>query len=133
MQRASHALYVYDAKGRLSSFCPSGSSVDVVTDHVYLDPRIPGPRSLVAGGLRPTVLNSSHLFTPPLSVSSPPVQRPVTIGSQLGYSNISPESKDIYSITRAKPILTMDRQVRNLADRSNVLSEDTSKHRGGRL
>jgi hypothetical protein len=115
MQRVTHPKYFYDATGKLVNFAPSGASNDVVAEHVLLDPRADGPRSLVAGGLRPTVLNSPHLFTPPLSMTSPPVRRGGnTLQSQVGYANLpiipiplpdAEESRDIYALTTAQPVI----------------------------
>lgn len=120
MQSINHPVYTYDALGRLVNYTPSGATNDVVADHILLDPRIAGPRSLVAGGLVPVQvqvdqfnqqLKSSlipqHLFVPPLSMTSPPVSRPKTDATNLGYSSFDkiPESRDVYSITTAAPII----------------------------
>jgi len=112
MQSVNHPIYTYDAKGRLTNYTPSGASNDVVSSHVLLDPRIPGPRSLMSGGLIPEVkkpkLNSPHLFVPPLSLTSPPVTRPKTVASIIGYRAFDdvPEAQDVYSITTAAPLLS---------------------------
>ena len=53
MQRVNHPVYTYDALGRSVNYTPSGATNDVVAEHVLLDPRIPEPRSLIAGGLKP--------------------------------------------------------------------------------
>jgi len=116
MQSVNHPIYTYDALGRLTNYTPSGSTNDVVSQHILLDPRIPGPRSLIAGGLKPvqdTVYSSVSgqkkvdpaLYVPPLSLTSPPVARPKTAATQLGHANTSEELRDIYSITTATPIL----------------------------
>lgn len=107
MQSVNHPMYTYDSTGRLINFTPSGASNDVVAEHVLLDPRVQSPRSLSAGGLYPTVLNSPQLFTPPLSMTSPPVVREKTLASQFGYAAYKdvPETSDIYTITSAKPFL----------------------------
>jgi hypothetical protein len=120
MQSVNHPIYTYDAKGRLTNYTPSGASNDVVSQHLLLDPRIPGPRSLVSGGLvaeiKKPVLNSPHLFVPPLSLTSPPVVRPKTLASTLGYpafQNLA-EEQDVYSITTAAPLLSPPGQKNNL-------------------
>jgi hypothetical protein len=134
MQSIHHPIYTYDALGRLVNYTPSGSTNDVVSQHVLLDPRIPGPRSLVSGALKPVqqqqVFNSpnstgnpqndirksmaSSLYVPPLSLTSPPVTRPKTVASQLGYANVTnPEDRDIYSITTATPILDIPHDTGN--------------------
>lgn len=127
MQRVNNPHYVYDALGRLVNYTPSGATNDVVAQHVLLDPRIPGPRSLKAGGLKPVqpvetevIYNmptndvtirkkvNPSLYVPPLSLTSPPVTRPKTVASELGYANVaSPELHDIYGITTSTPILTI--------------------------
>lgn len=126
MQRASHPTYTYDSTGHLTNFTPSGGTNDIVSEHVLLDPRIAGPRSLIAGGLRPTILNEQTLFTPPLSMSSPPVKRGgTTAASLLGYTgDKKPEEADIYGLTTAKPFISIDRRVRNLADNSTIVGSD---------
>jgi hypothetical protein len=128
MQSVNHPVYTYDALGRLVNYTPSGATNDVVSKHVLLDPRIPGPRSLAAGGLKPVpvetpdeqillqqqtmrrvepVLNAKQLYVPPLSLTSPPVARPKTAATQLGYASFEthPEAQDVYSITTFAPIL----------------------------
>ena len=116
MQSVTHPTYVYDAKGRLANYTPSGGSNDVISQHVLLDPRIPGPRSLQAGGLvpeiRPRVLNAPHLFVPPLSLTSPPVTRPKTLATHIGYASFEnvPEASDIYGVTTAAPLLQVPRR-----------------------
>jgi len=126
MQRVSHPTYTYDSNGRLTNFSPSGGTNDVVAEHILLDPRIDGPRSLVAGGLRPTILNTSHLFTPPLSMTSPPVKRGGLSNSIVGYSS-TPGESDIYTLTTAKPFISLDRRVHNLAENSNFVSGNPNK------
>lgn len=123
MQSVNHPIYTYDALGRLVNYTPSGSTNDVVAQHILLDPRIPGPRSLKSGALKPVLLQqqsllqnkyTSTLYVPPLSMTSPPVTRPSTVASQLGYANVkSPEERDIYSITTAAPILDIPHDTGN--------------------
>lgn len=122
MQSVSHPVYTYDATGKLTNYVPSGSTNDVVAEHVLLDPRIEGPRSLVAGGLQPTVLNSPHLFVPPMSVTSPPIRREKTIASVTGYANVDSSAVDIHSLTQATPLLSLDRRNNTPADNSNAVS-----------
>ena len=125
MQRVNTPKYAYDALGRLTNYTPSGGSADVVSSHVMLDPRISGPRSLVQGGLQPVIHESPQtgnaallqgvvdtkvnpvLYTPPLSLTSPPVVRPKTDATILGHATFSnqPESQDLYAVTTARPIL----------------------------
>lgn len=63
MQRVTNPIYTYDALGRLVNYTPSGATNDVVAQHVMLDPRIPGPRSLISGGLHPVVGENSSDMT----------------------------------------------------------------------
>jgi len=127
MQSVHHPVYTYDALGRLVNYTPSGATNDVVRKHVLLDPRIPGPRSLIAGGLRPVqmqgtnatgvdrldtqqhVLNAPHLYVPPLSLTSPPVSRPKTVASKLGYAAFKdhPETQDAFAITTSEPLVRL--------------------------
>lgn len=128
MQSVHHPIYTYDALGRLVNYTPSGSTNDVVAQHVLLDPRIPGPRSLISGALKPVVEYNQQnqpqndirksmapsLYVPPLSLTSPPVTRPQTVAAQLGYANVTnPEDRDIYSITTATPILDIPHDTGN--------------------
>lgn len=139
MQSVNHPVYTYDALGRLVNYTPSGGTNDVISQHVLLDPRIPGPRSLKAGGLMPVPLQqidpvptdeqpeqtiilqqrmrrvepvfnaAKELYVPPLSITSPPVSRPKTDATNLGYAAFQtvPEAQDVYSITTAAPILSI--------------------------
>lgn len=131
MQSANHPVYTYNSRGKLINYTPSGGTNDVVADHVLLDKRLKGPRSVTKGGLVPTVLNSPHLFTMPLSMTSPPIPRPKTIASLAGYSmfNESPEVKDIYGITSAAPILTQNNQPYSGSTPNNIVGQFSSKHR----
>jgi hypothetical protein len=117
MQSVSHPIYSYDSTGKLISYTPSGAANDVVAEHVMLDTRLSSPRSLIAGGLKPTILNTPQLFTPPLSLTSPPVVREQTVSSKLGYASYdtTPEIRDIYSITQAKPVISLETQRKNNA------------------
>ncbi len=119
MQSVSHPIYTYDSTGKLVNYTPSGASNDVVAEHMLLDPRLSLPRSLVAGGLEPVILNAPQLFTPPLSLSSPPVVREHTLAGKLGYAmyDNTPQVRDIYTITQAKPVISIDSQVKNLSRR----------------
>jgi hypothetical protein len=114
MQRVIHPVYTYDALGRLVNYTPSGTSNDVVSQHVMLDPRVPGPRSLAAGGLKPVITASRanidpSRYVPPLSLTSPPVSRPKTVATMLGHATFDdvPETHDVYSITTSTPILNV--------------------------
>jgi hypothetical protein len=107
MQSVSHPVYTYDATGKLTNYVPSGATNDVVAEHVLLDPRLTGPRSLFAGGLQPTILNSPQLFVPPLSLSSPPVKREKTIASIIGYANTDTLSQPSTTGTRTDPLLAV--------------------------
>ena len=131
MQRVSHPTYTYDSTGRLTNFTPSGGTNDVVADHVMLDPRIPGPRSLLAGGLQPTILNTEKLFTPPLSMSSPPVQRYGDTASSISARQNVPGQSDIYGLTSARPFISVDRQVRNLSDTSSNVGGNPHRSMSG--
>src|SRR5689334_8140043 len=106
MQRGGSQLYTYDSEGKLVSYVPSGGTSDVVAKHPLLDPRLTGPRHMIAGGLRPIILNSPHLFTPPLSLSSPPRQNQKTLSSEIGYSTRNEVSDvDIFGLTTANPYI----------------------------
>ena len=146
MQSVNHPIYTYDATGRLINYTPSGSSNDIVADHILLDPRTTAPRSLASAGLlppqfvnnsqflnstpllensllngyQPPILNSPSLFIPPLSMTSPPVIREKTIATDTGYSSFSenPELKDVNHISSGIPVLSNIRKVENLSRRN---------------
>ena len=123
------STYAYDSQGRLVSQIESGASNDVVSSHVLLDPRIPGPKHicevmsaqpevvqykaptvntprtpLMSTVVPPTqqgnVLNSLHLYSDPISKWSPPTNRSRTI-----YDLVNPFSDDTGGITLSTPVL----------------------------
>jgi hypothetical protein len=108
MQSLHHPVYTYDALGRLINYTPSGATNDVVSEHILLDPRIPGPRSLLAGGLKPVFVRSKNLpeYVPPLSITCPPIPRPKTPATLFGYSSFRniPEMQDVYAVKSVQPI-----------------------------
>ena len=118
MQSSPQPLYVYDSMGKLVNYTASGATNDVITDHYLLDPRISLPRQVLAAGLARTVLNSPHLFTLPVSLTSPPVIPVKNENTVLGYANAPLEEKDLYGITSSKPIMSLDTHLKNSARNS---------------
>ena len=130
MQRASSQLYTYDKEGKLVSYVPSGGTSDVVAQHAVLDPRLKGPRHVTDTGLAPTILNSPHLFTAPVSLSSPPQTRPKTLSSEIGYATTDDVSTlDLFGLTNAHPSITLTEPVLMNANNSNTVYYTTLKHR----
>ena len=132
MQRVSHSLYTYDASGKLTGYVPSGGTADVVAKHALLDDRLQGPRHLIAGGIRPTVLNTNRLFVPAMSTSSPPVTRPRTLMSEIGYTDttdVNHEASDLFTLTNAIPYIQPSSYNNVLSTQSNVVFHDTMKNR----
>jgi hypothetical protein len=75
MQSQPAPSYTYDATGHLVTTIPNGASSDVVRAVTVPTVALPVAQSFTSSGLfHPTVLNASHLFTPAISVTNPPVR-----------------------------------------------------------
>lgn len=125
------STYAYDSQGRLVSQVESGASNDVVSSHVLLDPRLPGPKHitevltaqpevvqykaptvntprspLMSTIVPPTqqgnVLTSPHLYSDPVSKLSPPTNRSRTL-----HDLVNPFGDDAGGITVSTPILSV--------------------------
>src|SRR5947208_729329 len=132
MQSVTKPKYIYSTSGKLMNYVPSGGSSDVIASHILLDPRLTGPRTLLAGGYKPSVLNSPTLFTPPMSATSPPVERPRTLATTIGYTEIKdyqPDINDVYGLTTSAPLITTDRQPHTPSQNSNVVGAFSTSQR----
>ena len=116
------STYAYDSQGRLVSRITSGSSNDVISSHVLLDSRVPGPKHISStfksepGETPPTVndpmgtvtkpistpLNAPHLYKNATSESSPPTGRHRTSSDLL-----NPFSGDSGGISTSSPYLQL--------------------------